>query len=411
MSHIFKQNYFWVGLILILIFTQFYKHKPKYLFSYKSELWADRSGYNVYLPALFIYDFDGRAFPEKITEKIGEGFKTDSILGKVLTKYSYGTALCEAPFWLIAHLLSKEKDGYSYIYQKSLGIAAIFFLITSLIWWFKMLIKKYSRKITYISLLFVLFGTSLFYYTSLEPGMSHVYSFFAFTGLLYFLSLCKENEKTWYFILLAFFSALIIIIRPLNVVFIGILFLFEYPFFKNKILLTTRLFWFLAVHILLFFPQLLYYKYASGQWLTNPYQGEGFSNIFTPKTWIILFSPNNGLFIYTPLILLLVVYAAFNSKKSLAFLSFLAYGVIYSAWGTYNLGCSFSHRAFTDLLPFFVPFIPALLSKRPQFIGSIFAVCSLYTLHLAYNYDYCIYLLSDWDWASFFKLVSGFNPL
>lgn len=103
------------GLFLFLALNRHSHSKP---FTYHSELWADKSGYNVYLPALFIYDFNSDNVPEDIINKTGHGFFLDTVNHVIATKYPYGVALMQAPFWLLAHYASTVKDGYSIYYQK-----------------------------------------------------------------------------------------------------------------------------------------------------------------------------------------------------------------------------------------------------------------------------------------------------
>ncbi len=61
--------------------------------------WSDAEGYNLYLPALFIYG----TF-ENIPIRTTYEYPPYEGTNKILTRFTYGIALMQAPFWLLAHL-------------------------------------------------------------------------------------------------------------------------------------------------------------------------------------------------------------------------------------------------------------------------------------------------------------------
>jgi hypothetical protein len=58
----------------VFIFLTLNRHSRTGVFTYQSEIWADKAGYYVYLPSLFIYGFDASSFPDSIDVKTGDGF-------------------------------------------------------------------------------------------------------------------------------------------------------------------------------------------------------------------------------------------------------------------------------------------------------------------------------------------------
>ena len=58
-----------VGLLLSTNMNCKYK-----IFTYKSAMWADASGYYVYLPATFIYDWKAETMPKRMDTLTGLGF-------------------------------------------------------------------------------------------------------------------------------------------------------------------------------------------------------------------------------------------------------------------------------------------------------------------------------------------------
>ncbi len=135
----------------LLCFLSLNRHSQVKLNTYHTELWADKAGYNVYLPALFIYNFDAKQLPPKLVANAGNGFAVDSTSNKLITKYPYGVALLQSPFWLVAHAFSPQKDGYSLYYQKSIDFAGSFYLTMGLFF-------LYSFIYVFIIVIFVPLG-------------------------------------------------------------------------------------------------------------------------------------------------------------------------------------------------------------------------------------------------------------
>jgi hypothetical protein len=134
------------------------------------------------LPATFLYRFDARLFPAAIDSLTGHGFQLERTTGKVATKYPYGVALLEAPFWLAAHALQPQADGFSAAEQKSVNIAAVTFYTWGLLLLYSALRRLFERGAVIVTLLALTFGTNLWHYAFYETGMSHVYSFLPLPG-------------------------------------------------------------------------------------------------------------------------------------------------------------------------------------------------------------------------------------
>ena len=183
------------------VFLTLNRHSKSGIQNYHSEIWADKAGYYIYLPAYFIYDFDGEKLPPKIGEKTGDGFFVEE--GKIKTKYTSGVALLQAPFFLVTHFVSTklgyESNGFSSIYHKMINVSAVTYSFFALILLYLFLIRYVSKKLAFISVACIYLGTNLFYYSIFETGMSHIYSFFLFTCFLYlspFILNPKKNIAT-----------------------------------------------------------------------------------------------------------------------------------------------------------------------------------------------------------------------
>ena len=126
-----KHLYIIVSLFFfgITLFLTFNKHSKSGYFNYHSEIWSDKAGYYVYLPAALNYNFNANNFPDSIDIKTGHGFRLDKANGKVVTKYTYGVALMQLPFFCMAKLLAEplnmKNNGFSPIYHWSINIASV----------------------------------------------------------------------------------------------------------------------------------------------------------------------------------------------------------------------------------------------------------------------------------------------
>ena len=279
---------------------------------WRSVLESDAKGYFAYLPAWIVYhDLNFGFF-----EEIEKGKYYDEYLyydyrqyvdDNVVNKYYSGTALVQLPFYLIAHAVASDKDGYSRPYMLSVTMAAWFYLMFGL-FFLQKLMRTYriSHWSQFWVILATFFGTNLFYYVLSEPGMSHVYSF-GFVSLFMYLSrLMSLHPRRTGFLSMGLILGIVVLIRPVNLIVILTL-----PFMaESKQQLQTsfqfckREWLYVVLGGLLFstvvFIQLWQYKISTGQWWVYSYGKEGF-DFTNPHFLDILFSYKKGLFLYTPL--------------------------------------------------------------------------------------------------------------
>ncbi len=400
-----------------LCFISLNRHSHAKIHTYHSEIWADKAGYNVYLPATFIYHFQTESLPKHIDSLTGYGFTIDSTNQKIITKYPYGVALMQSPFWLIAHLLSTEKDGFSVLYQKSIDFAGSFYLCLGIFMLF-FLIKQYSTR-NYAILLSILLTTStgIFYYGIFETGMSHIYSFCVLSALVYLLFQTKTQATFYNLLFLGLLSSLYIIIRPINIVFLIVLFAFVLFHNKSAILnfntfkqlKTIHYIIIISICLILIIPQLAYYKYAFNSYLTNSYSNESFVKPTLRRITQLLFSPHNGLFIYYPIGIFLLIYAFIQQHYSRFLLLSLAcvYVILYSSWWSLSLGCGFGHRAFNDIaILFFIPLFMNTPSLKKSVI-LIIGILAFINLKFIFSYDGCLFSSENGSFTEYFHILFG----
>jgi hypothetical protein len=285
--------------------------------------------------------------------------------GNSLSLFSMGVAVLMLPFFmlaaLVAHVLAFPVDGYSlpFVFAYFAANAAYGALGCKLL--FHALRRRFPPGVALLTPM-VLYGTTnLFFYSTKEPGMSHVYSFFLFAWAFYLTVRMLEQPRTDRLIGLFVCAALIVLVRQLNAVALLFPLLYGAPFREA---LKERLSWLrqfpkaaiagllLAVAVLT--PQLLYWRHITGEVLVFTYgkKGEGF-NWTEPHLWDVLFSHQNGWFIYTPIMLLvmgvLLVQAMRNVRDMrLVLIIWVVSWYVYSSWWSWWLGGSFGHRGFIE---------------------------------------------------------------
>jgi hypothetical protein len=407
---------------------------------YKGFFLADANGYYAYLPATFIYNDFNFSFFEPIGKKY---FSTHSNFdirakyrGKDINKCYSGTSVAILPFFLVGHgisLLEDENiDGYSYWYALTMSLAAIFYCFIGLIALQKILHRYFKNdKLISLLLILILFGTNLFYYTTSEPLMSHIYSF-AFINL-FVLSVMNfiEEEKKKFIYLSAFFLGMIVLIRPVNglVIFIlpfiagsqQIFFKMIKNLFKSykQILLAALIF------LSILFIQLIYYKLETGSWLIYSYGNEKI-NFLKPHIADFLFSYRKGLFLYTPLILLSLAGLIFlygKNKWQFYSISLFIFLLIYvfSSWWNWWYGGSFGMRPMIEYYFAFTVFLgfafENLLGKwKSIFLTMCFAclvICQVQTYQFRYYFIHWDEMTKDRYWKVFMRvdlIVKKENP-
>lgn len=357
--------------------------------SWKNVINADGYGYYAYLPCVFMqHDFDfskiqakeiklrGNISPEEV------GYPFVSVpwdKNKVMDKYYAGTALALTPFFLLAYFLSYlfgfDTGGYSILFQESVAIAAVLYLLVGLIYIRKILQEyKIVDPIIFFSLASILYGTNLFYYTVSEPSLSHVYSFSFCSIFLYFSYKSFQEFRLKHLLLATAAFSILFIIRPTNV-----LMLLFVPFFASgsaqlKTFLQTalslkRIAFFTIIALLITSVQLLLWYFETGKAFVWGYGGESF-NFSSPHIIEFLFSYRKGVFVYAPIlfvILLITIFIFFKNKNyyQILVLTIFLTTIIYvcSSWHQWWYGGSFGMRPFIDFYPVFALLLGVSLSS------------------------------------------------
>ncbi len=327
----------------------------------------DVTSYYSYLPATFIYHDVTLEFIKNYPEKeFGERhcfFYQTAPNGSKVIKFTMGNAIMYAPFFFIAHatahLLNYETNGFSIPYEFWLAISSLFYLIMGLSYLRKLLLLYFNEYASSATLIAVMLGTNLFYYSSSEPAMSHTYTFSLVSVFLYQFIRWYNNPSIKKIILIGLLYGLIVLIRPVNILFIVFPLIFD--IYSGRTLINKVYFFqkhwkhlllFLISAFIVFIPQLIYWKTLTGDWLFYSYLNESF---YFLKPHIIdgFFSFRNGWLIYSPIMIFAVIGIFYLKRRSkeiflpiVLFFVFNCY-VMY-CWWTWWYGGSFGSRPMID---------------------------------------------------------------
>ncbi|MCC7502167.1 MAG: hypothetical protein IT229_06540 [Flavobacteriales bacterium] len=422
-------KWFWLCFLVFTalnIFLALNKHSHGGRNTYHDELWADRAGYFIYLPATFQIGFDATLYPQQLDSLTGLGFRM--VGSQVRTKYTCGVAIAQAPIYVGVHLFNKfmkvPSEPFGDLDRLVVDVAAPIALSLGMFFLFSLLSSAYGVAFTLRSLIGLYTTTGLFYYTVGDPGMSHVYSFMLFSLLLLLLKRTSGGRHSrWRLIGIGLTVGWILLIRPTNLVFICVA-----PFILPGEGISLRSRWgslisfpsFLTIvtcAILVWTPQLFYWNEAFGEWFIWSYAGEGFSNWSSPSLGHFWFSTNNGAFTYAPVLFLILwgLTLQWRSGQRLAagvsISTFLLISYFGASWWVWHFGCGFGSRTLVEYSAMFcLPMMTWLRWSEARWgtvlTWSLLGLFALVELKLVYSFGDC-WFAGDWNWSAFLEMLLG----
>lgn len=345
---------------------------------------SDSRFYYVYLPSLVIdgdldftnqmrehWDGDWRPnFDEVRTER-----------GLVKNKYPIGVALTLTPSFLAGHAIALvchratgaawcAPDGYSVPYQVCnlvwlLALAAGTMMLAD-----RLLTRHFAiqPRATFLAVVTYWLGTNYLYYTVRQPFMSHLAgAFWVTAALVAVAALVADLERRRLsgvrLFLLTFSTSMALVCRPTNA--------FVLPFGAYLLYRIVRAGRFgallrrapaVAAGLAPLAAQMAVWYGLYGHVVMYSYEDEGF-HWAHPAAWQTLFSSRNGLFFWSPLLLVAAGGIARRLRPGpgrpepllLCFVgSFLLLWYCNSCWHCWWFGDSFGARAFVELSALFV---------------------------------------------------------
>jgi len=267
--------------------------------------------YYQYLPTVFIYKDLSMSFTKTNIEFFRDKIWTNSTkVGRTMSKMTMGTAVLYSPFFFPAHWLAKPlgypADGYSLPYRIALAFSSIFYAMAGLFLLMKLLRKYFDRMAVAITVLAIGLGTNLYFYTNIDPAMSHAYSFCLFAAFILLTDKWIARPGWLVALGIGISGGLIILVRPSNGIIFIILLLWQVDSFaalKSRFVTFLRqwpnILLMVAAVIIVALPQMLYWKYSTGQYIYYGYREERFF-FNDPEIFKGLFSYRKGWLVYTP---------------------------------------------------------------------------------------------------------------
>lgn len=344
---------------------------------------------------------------------------------KKLIKHPMGISVALSPFFVAGHLIAKMngaiQDGYSMTYQNSVSVGVLFYLFVGLYFLRKILLEYFSEKITAITLVAIVLGTNLLWYSSFEGFMPHAITFSVWCLAMYtFFQWLKTSEPKFILCFSALFG-LIVLIRPLSIVAILYFIIigvyskgelksfFDFMKLNLKTIIVGAVITFVIASL-----QLMYWKYATGKWLYDVYMDEHF--VFSrPQILPFLFSFRKGVFIYTPILIFALVglQTFYKTNKGIFWSTIVLMCItifLLSSWWAWSYGICWGMRPMIDYyallsLPLAAGFQLVLnKSKAIQlfFVGIIFLLISL-NLFQTWQYKNGLIHYDDMSQEAYFK--------
>ncbi len=355
------------------------------IFKVKTILWGDSLYYYAYTKSMVIdHDIDFKNEAYRISDGFPNEPEVSEVTGKVINKFSPGTSIFWIPGFVLGHAASsileavdiiKNIDGYNFVTQYVVAVSAICFSTLGLFFSYKTIKLFFDRKTALLITLFLYLTTQMFYYTSIDPLNSHSSSFMLSSLFLYLLAFfSKTRNLSWQkMITFGFIGGAMVLVRNQDIVLLvpaSLYFLTKNGGILNReglmeMINRMILFWgsiFLILSIQMFITLDLYGIVGS------PYiiGGEKLS-WFKPDFIRVLFSFENGLFTFAPIIIISLIgllLASNNVSKSqqqavlfrhlslISIFAFLLQLYVVASWGREIIGGPYGSRMFISILPY-----------------------------------------------------------
>lgn len=366
----------------------------------------DVSGYYMYLPAFMIYN-DARkcSFKDSVIKKyyptpdFQQAFKHAS--GNYVMKYSSGQAIMMLPFFLAGHLFAKisshPADGFSYPYQLAIGLGMLIYAFIGLWYLRKILLTYFSDTVTAITIAAIVLASNYFNYAAIDGAMTHNTLFTIYTLLLYVTIRFTQHASFIKAIAIGGLCGLAALIRPTEVIAVLIPVLWGVQSFKEltgRIVATWWFYFFMAVAFSLIISiQLLYWKWAAGEWIVYSYQDQGF-NFLRPYLWKGIFDFRSGWLIYSPILFLVFpgFYYLYRQQKKIfpaVFLFSVLFIYICFSWDQWWYGGSLGARAMVQCYPVLAFAVAAFVQRITEAkewmrisFAAFFSLCMYYNFWL-----------------------------
>ncbi|MDX1477153.1 MAG: glycosyltransferase family 39 protein, partial [Saprospiraceae bacterium] len=318
--------------------------------------------------------------------------------GNVL-KYTSGVAILNSVAFALAHGYTVLTDpsnanGFTAPYRFALYLNALAFILLGLWFIWKLLSNRFGRGPALCTVLAIGLATNLFYFGVINNVMAHPFLFALWAALLYATDRFYRHPGVRWSVAIGLLAGMITLIRPTEIICVLVPFLWEIKSVRARLTLLRRhrkLLMIMAFCLVLCaLPQLLYWKYTTGQWVYYSYAGEGF-NFLKPRISKGLFSFRNGWLIYTPVMILsmtgmvMLWIRRHTLRMVVTAVVVLHVWLVFSWWNWFYIN-GFGMRAMVDLYPVLaIPFAAMIAYLAPRWRRWIYGFVILCVLLNVYQ--------------------------
>lgn len=368
-----------IAVAIVAILIRFSYRENNSVNGYNATSW-DAFGYYMYQPGLLIYhDVKNLDWLPQIDSTYhvtgGKLYQANKIKnGNYVFKYLGGICFLQLPFFYIGHTIAKynnvPQDGFSWPYQYSLLIGAIFWFLIGILFLRKVLLIYFSDLIAGFTILLLFLATNLPQYICIDGAMSHSWIFPMYCFILWLSYKWHEKPSLITSFLIGLTCGVAIISRPTEIIIIFI------PLFWNcQTKDSAKKKWNLvrqnlsSIYITItgviigILPQLLYWKFTTGNYIYDV----GSKWYFLSPWFRVLFGYYSGWFIYTPITIIIIL--GFFFMKNLPFkksvIAFCLLNIwIVMAWSDWKYGVSYSGRALSQGSPIYALAMASFLKEH-----------------------------------------------
>ena len=336
----------------------------------------DNFGYYMYLPAIFIYD-DLKLIDNVWVRDVQKKYSLSSNYYQAhrienrnhIIQYTAGMAFLYSPAFVVGHVVAKltshPTDGFSMPYQIAVLLQSYLMVFLGLFFLRKLALSFFDDQLASIVIFLVCVGTNFLQIVPANISSPHVYLFGVYAALLYLIQLWHKKPLLKYSLLIGFFSALMILSRPNELLFLMVPVLWlggQFKTYQQKLLF----FWKNKKHIfavgiplaLFGMVQPLYWHYTTGEWIYDSYTNEDFK-LLSPYLKEYLFSYKKGWLLYTPIMIfgLIGLFVTVKKNRSIGvpLLLFTVLNIwVLSSWDCWWYADSFSQRSIVQSYPIFI---------------------------------------------------------
>jgi hypothetical protein len=396
---------------------------------------SDGFSYHVYLPSWFLFhdpslealsrDCCGGTYPQF------SGLFRWPHTGRWMDPHPMGVAVLASPFFLAAHALTRwsnlSPDGFSLYYQLLTAASGVFYLVVGLAFLQRTLEGLFTPGVVVATLATTTWGTNLFHYGTYDSYFSHVFSFCLLSALLWLTPRWLSAPSAGLSTAIGAVAGLIVLTRHANALFLAwpVLYGVTGAGSLRARALFFRVHWrrvatAAAAAALVVAPQVAFYRSATGEWLMSPYGALGTFRFASPRIAAVLLSPEKGLFFWSPILLLGLV-GLFRPRPPLpqvvapAALILVAHTYLIASWSDWQLGGSYGHRGFTDVLPLLALGLGAFFSsvrgtRAAPVVAAVVALAIALSVFQMVQYWMRIIPPSDTSWALYRSIFLRLRP-